>query len=141
MVLTWDSQCSQNIPASKFSLYVTFKSGIDAACKSYSLEGRHFVNDLYTAMIFLITHTQCVCARCPGMAIEGNSILSALVMSFSAYCMWDFFLKFLEEVPAHSFMLIRVEVSEVLELPLVGCSLPGPGRPGPRVLPVVGDGN
>ena len=25
---------------------MTFKSGIDAACKSYSLEGPHFVNDL-----------------------------------------------------------------------------------------------
>ena len=44
VVLTWDSQCTQNFPASRFSLYVTFKSGIDTACKSYSLEGRHFVN-------------------------------------------------------------------------------------------------
>ena len=44
VVLTWDSQCTQNFHASRFSLYVTFKSGLDAACKSYSLEGRHFVN-------------------------------------------------------------------------------------------------
>ena len=50
MVLTWDSQCTQNFPASRFSLYVTFKSGIDAACKSYSLEGRHFVNAASTLL-------------------------------------------------------------------------------------------
>ena len=41
---------------------MTFKSGIDAACKSYSLEGRHFVNGLHnfhqTAAGQLFEHVQ-----------------------------------------------------------------------------------
>ena len=59
---------------------MTFKSGIDAACKSYSLEGRHFVNAYQTNMTLLGQTRQdlpfTVCSKFQPTVLEGQLCFS-----------------------------------------------------------------